>query len=38
MGSCSGSGEGSSAAAAFTRIFDIALKLYIGLAGKRARA
>src|SRR6476661_374523 len=37
MGSCSGSGVGSSAAAAFTRIFDIAFKLYIGLAGKRAR-
>src|SRR5688572_17886843 len=38
IGSCSGSGQGSSAAAAFRRIFDIALKLYIGVAGKRARA
>src|SRR4030042_4111510 len=38
MGSCSGSGEESSAAGAFRRIFDIALKLYIGVAGKRARA
>src|SRR5262245_7631737 len=38
VGNCPGSGEDSSATAAFTRIFDIVWKLYIGLAGKRAIA